>query len=770
MIISIVNRSASIKDSELQHVIRAINRQIAEDFMPYWSFGAQLRLEGRISKAPDKESLAELRGDAIIYLWDQVDIENALGYHDKNSKGIPYGFVFTELSKQLGENWSVTLSHEALELLGDAQVNLLAQGPHPTQPSHEVFHWFEMCDAVQSQTYIIDGIEVSNFVLPLYFTVGDEEGGRNDFLGSIVKGKSLSSFGVAPGGYIGFYNPSSRRHETYSLPNDKKAARRKEIKKAGHYGRGYLRERSEALIKREQAQREIESEKIQVKARATRSDDPIKHVVVLMLENRSFDHLLGDMTSLNSEVEGIPQGGSTYSNINSKTGKYYKQESIANPVLNYDLPHEYKDVVAQLGKDVQSPMTGFIDNFYEYYVEKFNGNIPSEDQFKQVMAYYKFGSLPVLHTLAMNFAVCDHWFSSMPGPTWQNRFFVHSGTCLGHVLMPSSQSPQNMRLYYQNTIFNHLDDKGINWTIYYHDIPQSIVLTKLWDRFFTKHFAPLSRGLENLFTEKDFFEQAKSDADEFPEYAFIEPKYFGVDANDQHPDPGVNIHRGEELIAKVYNAIRSNKKLWESTLLIITYDEHGGFYDHVPPPATIAPDDYAPEKFKRLGVRVPVILVSPWIDAGVIKKELEHTSILRYLCEKWDLPPLGRRMQADAGVYRTNTFADDLRKRTSIRTDTPEKLDPTPVPVPRAATTEPPIEGAREALLLYIQQLPDPAATPQKVRSAKVKAQAKPSGDTPTSSPTSSVLSVEDAMKKLERLREAANQIDTDVASIKPDS
>ena len=102
MIISVVNRSGSISDEELQGVVRAINRQITEDFEPYWSFGAKLRLEGTVGKKPDVESLADLRGDAIIYLWDKVDVENALGYHDTNAFGIPYGFVFTELSKKLG--------------------------------------------------------------------------------------------------------------------------------------------------------------------------------------------------------------------------------------------------------------------------------------------------------------------------------------------------------------------------------------------------------------------------------------------------------------------------------------------------------------------------------------------------------------------------------------------------------------------------------------------------------------------------------------------
>lgn len=103
-----------------------------------------------------------------------------------------------------------------LELLGDAQGNLLVQGPHPEKPALEVFHWFEMCDAVQSQTYEIDRIEVSNFVLPLYFTKDEQKGGRNDFLGRLVKEKGLASFGVAAGGYIGFFNPRTREHEQWS--------------------------------------------------------------------------------------------------------------------------------------------------------------------------------------------------------------------------------------------------------------------------------------------------------------------------------------------------------------------------------------------------------------------------------------------------------------------------------------------------------------------------------------------------------------------------
>ena len=145
MIITLINfTNGKIKDEEVHAAARAINRQIAQDFEPYWSFGAQLRLEGRTTAKPSKTTMPDMRGDAIIYLWNATDVEDALGYHNTNFRGIPYGFVFTELSKELGENWTVTLSHETLELLGDAQANLLVQGPHPADPKKVVFHWFEM--------------------------------------------------------------------------------------------------------------------------------------------------------------------------------------------------------------------------------------------------------------------------------------------------------------------------------------------------------------------------------------------------------------------------------------------------------------------------------------------------------------------------------------------------------------------------------------------------------------------------------------------------
>jgi hypothetical protein len=231
MVISIINHTdGQISDEEIQTAIRAINRQILEDYEPHWSLGATLRLEGRSGTAPRKNDPADMRGDAVLYLWSKTDVPGALGYHDTNNRGIPYGFVFTELSAAVGESWTVTLSHEALELIGDSEVNLLVMGPHPSDPQQTVFHWYEMCDAVQAESYEIDGIAVSNFVLPLYFTGGEELGGRNDFLARVHNGHTLQSFAVNPGGYVGFFNPATGRHETFALRDDKWAARRAEIK------------------------------------------------------------------------------------------------------------------------------------------------------------------------------------------------------------------------------------------------------------------------------------------------------------------------------------------------------------------------------------------------------------------------------------------------------------------------------------------------------------------------------------------------------------
>lgn len=288
MLISVVNHTKGlITDEEIQVVIRAVNAQIAYDFRPYWHRAAELRLEGPASDAPDKVSLPELRGDAILYLWNDLDIDEALGYHELNARGIPFGFVFTKLAAELGEPWSVTFSHEALELLGDPEVNLLVAGPHPGELDREVFHWYEMCDAVQAEHYELNGVAVSNFLLPLYFTRDPETGGRNDFLGRLYKGTSLTSFAINPGGYVGFYDPSTRQHETFALKDDAIAKKRLAIKSEGQITRRatrYMRSHTgEAWVAKH---RPIEED---VSLRGRSASRPRRQVVRIATSSNRFD-------------------------------------------------------------------------------------------------------------------------------------------------------------------------------------------------------------------------------------------------------------------------------------------------------------------------------------------------------------------------------------------------------------------------------------------------------------------------------------------------
>src|SRR6185436_6978276 len=221
-----------------------------------------------------------------------------------------------------------------------------------------------------------------------------------------------------------------------------------------------------------------------------------------------------------------------------------------------DPKHDLKDVRTQL--DVGGPCGGFVTDFRTAY------HTDVADT-QEVMGYYAYGALPVLHALANAFTICDRWFSSVPGPTWTNRLFVHSGTALGRVEMPDPPFDLNLHLYDQDTIYDRLNDRGIPWRVYYGDMPQSLVLAH------QQH--PRNASKYRRFDR--FFDKARGRAKDFPAFAFLEPSYF-VNQNDQHPPS--DVMRGEVLIARVYTALRGNEELWARTLLVVLYDEHGGFY------------------------------------------------------------------------------------------------------------------------------------------------------------------------------------------------
>lgn len=242
MMISVVNAAeGALSDAEVQRAIRAVNLQVEHDFAPHWGMPAQLRLEGRIGKRGSRKDLAELRGDAILYILKSHT--EAGGEHDIHASGAPYGFVYLDVSAGLEDDWRTTLSHEALELIADPMSNLLVHGPHPAELGKAkprlVFHWYEVCDAVQSEWYRIDGVPVSNFVLPHYFTRDDERGVRNDFLGTKTRAGGLRSFGVNPGGYVGFWDPQTGKHSDHT--GDTRGKKRLARKRKAGVGRGVLR-------------------------------------------------------------------------------------------------------------------------------------------------------------------------------------------------------------------------------------------------------------------------------------------------------------------------------------------------------------------------------------------------------------------------------------------------------------------------------------------------------------------------------------------------
>ncbi|WP_127904088.1 alkaline phosphatase family protein [Solirhodobacter olei] len=344
----------------------------------------------------------------------------------------------------------------------------------------------------------------------------------------------------------------------------------------------------------------------------------IDHVVVLMLENRSFDSMLGRLYPDRSDFAGLK--GNETNVVNGKKIRVWTSGGIQEPSFTIPDPdpgESFDDITAQIfgaGNAPPSPATmeGFATNY---------ASIPNATA-KDIMHGYSPDQVPVLSTLAQSFGVSDDWFASAPNQTWPNRFFVHTGTASGYV--------NNMPLhvpYLMETIYNRLSAANRSWRVYFHDMPQVATLSRIW--------ADLP---DHLYSFEEHF-MADAMAGRLPSYSFIEPRYFSDPLlsrmpNDQHPPHDITY--GERLIARCYDAIR-NGAAWTRTLFIITYDEHGGLYDHVPPPDAVPPDDLASDgfKFDRYGVRVPAVLISPWIPAGSVVRPPEgstypfdHTSII----------------------------------------------------------------------------------------------------------------------------------------------
>src|SRR5215475_6717328 len=316
--------------------------------------------------------------------------------------------------------------------------------------------------------------------------------------------------------------------------------------------------------------------------------DNLKHIVVLMMENRSFDHMLGFAATPTWQIDGL----TGQEKNRDSTGEFAQVSNEARFSGDFtpDPGHALFDTLTQLYGDAGAPtsqnptMNGFVLSY--------EGKTHNPDNAHRIMRCFSPDKVPVLTTLARQFAVCDRWFSSVPGPTFPNRAYAHGASSIGRVDMNVDWHAMS------KTIYELLAENNADARIYYHDSTMAMTF----------------KGLMNQKRYFSLFDDFLSDC-----------------AHNRLP-------------AYTFNAIWKNQALRESTLLVVVYDEHGGLYDHVPPPPAVNPDnlDWAGSSnsldpafdFTRLGVRVPAVLISPYIAAGTIDHTLyDHSSIIATACK-----------------------------------------------------------------------------------------------------------------------------------------
>ncbi|MBT2794796.1 alkaline phosphatase family protein [Paraburkholderia strydomiana] len=430
----------------------------------------------------------------------------------------------------------------------------------------------------------------------------------------------------------------------------------------------------------------------------------IQHVFVLMLENRSYDSVFGW-----SNLTGVtPAGKTTSANglpatpiVNfGRSGTAYQIGKGAPYALGFDPGHEFTDACVQLcglqvasGDTVRNDSLVVGPNGYPPFATDPStmGFAATYEDHSDVVAdafnAFTPDQLPVLNFLARQYGVCDNWFASMPGPTWPNRFFAVAGTSSG--LDHSPGDAQVVEAVFFNaplftfpngTVFSKLQDS--DWLIVQGDVAQARGIHGMQNLLsrFVRMDTLLARLADNSLTEK---------------FIFIEPTYDAKNdfRNGNSMHPAGDVRKGEALVKQVYDAI-SGSKLWSSSVLLIVFDEHGGFFDHVTPPNAKPPG--SPENgrlkthnfaFDRLGVRVPAIVVSPRVPAGTIDHSVyDHSSILKTTDT---LLGLNGALNLTERVRAADSFSKMLSLSTP-RSDIPQ----CPTPVAASGDSRPTSEGA----------------------------------------------------------------------------
>ena len=419
--------------------------------------------------------------------------------------------------------------------------------------------------------------------------------------------------------------------------------------------------------------------------------DRIETIVVVIMENRSFDHVLGHLSlpqfGGRTDVDGLINLDTDPRFANEYQQQIYRPFPMTDGRLPHDLPHSRKEIAVQMALSGGTPtMSGFV----QAYVETSHSTVEQPPP----LGYLTPDAVFMSNFLARNYLVCDHWFAAVPSDTHPNRVMAFSGSA-------TIDDTKTRIIPHQNLVFDWLEAHGARWRIYHCGFS----------------FFPLFGNFDDILSDR--VRSIRALAGDFaiepdhvaPHVIFIEPEYgdspvhFGFAPNDNHPpDP---IGPGENFLRDVYAALSASPR-WARTMLVVIHDEHGGFFDHVAPlpvKTEVPPGALYHEPFVTTGFRVPALIASPFVAAGTCYRDnLDHTSLLQLFAEKF----AGDRRRYSDDVSRRIDQGIESASRVLTATARPDV--PTVPPIPVAVShvlppTTPPVTENQKALLMAGQRL-----------------------------------------------------------------
>jgi phospholipase C len=354
---------------------------------------------------------------------------------------------------------------------------------------------------------------------------------------------------------------------------------------------------------------------------------PIDHVIVILQENRSFDHYFGRLRAAGHPDAEVPPDGWSNPGVDGKPVLPYRDQQLCL----VDLSHGWNGAHREWN---DGKMDGFV------IANDHQDDVPpggTDDMVKgdRAMSYYEPEDLPFMYWAADQFAIADHYHCSVLTSTWSNRMYMYAASSFGRI---SNKSPDTGSAL---ILFDELQMRRVTWKVYYTGSPISAMFVGQFLRYKDFHFVPIEQ----------YYDDVKNGT--LPQVAFLDSAYgsgaFDEKEDDEHPNGVMQV--GQAFLARATKALMQSP-LWPSSAIFITYDEHGGFADHVPPPAACPPDSRPPQLgtgdvpggYDRLGMRVPMVMISPWAKKGAIAHHvMDHTSIVRFIEARFDLPAMSAR-------------------------------------------------------------------------------------------------------------------------------